>query len=242
MSGIHFRSNTLVLGLSLAALLGAGTLAVGCSSDSESGVGNEAGQSSGGAAQGQSGADSSGAGEPAVAEGGGPGETPEPSAAGQGGAPTVPAGGSAGLVEVGGRAESGGSSGVATTPGSAGDASEAGAGGQAVVEDPDAAAKERALTLITGLAASTRCTTCHQANYSGLGFWPNITPDAVNGIGTWTDDQIKAAIRDGIKADGSTLCGTMERYPFDAQQLSDLVVYLRSIAASSKKITAKCPN
>jgi hypothetical protein len=38
------------------------------------------------------------------------------------------------------------------------------------------------------------------------------------------------------------LCNTMERYDFTDPQLDDLVVFLRSLPANSKKITSQCVN
>jgi mono/diheme cytochrome c family protein len=63
---------------------------------------------------------------------------------------------------------------------------------------------------------------------------PNLTPDP-EGLGTWTDDQILRAVRDGVDKDGKFLAPMM---PYDNyQHLSDddgkaLVVYLRSIPAA----------
>src|SRR5579872_1405211 len=63
---------------------------------------------------------------------------------------------------------------------------------------------------------------------------PNITPDATTGAGTWSDDQLARAIREGIGHDGRTLFPMM---PYqDYRHLSDedlaaVVVYLRSLEA-----------
>lgn len=61
---------------------------------------------------------------------------------------------------------------------------------------------------------------------------PNISPDAETGAGSWTDDQLARAIREGIGHDGRALFPLMP-YP-DFRRLSDedlasLIVYLRSI-------------
>src|SRR5688572_23611489 len=47
-----------------------------------------------------------------------------------------------------------------------------------------------------------------------LGMWraPNITPDPRTGIGSWTDDQIIAAVREGRRPDGTKLTPIMP-YP-----------------------------
>ena len=63
---------------------------------------------------------------------------------------------------------------------------------------------------------------------------PNLTPDP-DGLGSWTDDEILRAVRDGVHKDGHFLVPMM---PYDNyQHLSDedgkaLVVYLRSIPAA----------
>jgi mono/diheme cytochrome c family protein len=93
---------------------------------------------------------------------------------------------------------------------------------------------------INALSPALQCPVCHGTNYSGGGFYANITPDDDTGIGLWTDAQIKAAITMGKRNDGTTLCSTMARYPFTDAQVSDVVVYLESLPAVSKKITATC--
>ena len=67
----------------------------------------------------------------------------------------------------------------------------------------------------------------------GARLWvPNITSDPETGLGTWSDDEVMRAIRDGIRPDGKLLFPAM---PFnDFQHLSDedarsIVVYLRSL-------------
>ncbi len=61
---------------------------------------------------------------------------------------------------------------------------------------------------------------------------PNITPDEETGIGTWTDEEIIVAIRDGLRPDG-TLLGPPMPSPF-YRKMSDtdaraLVAYLRNL-------------
>jgi len=61
---------------------------------------------------------------------------------------------------------------------------------------------------------------------------PNLTPDPETGSGSWTDDQIARAIREGIKHDGTTIFPLM---PYSAyrhlsdEDLASVVVYLRSL-------------
>ena len=63
-------------------------------------------------------------------------------------------------------------------------------------------------------------------------FPSNITPDPETGIGRWTDDQLIAAIREGVRPDGSIIGPPMPIVLY--RQLSDrdvqgLVAYLRTV-------------
>jgi mono/diheme cytochrome c family protein len=61
---------------------------------------------------------------------------------------------------------------------------------------------------------------------------PNITPDKETGSGSWTDDQLARAIREGIGYDGRALFPMMpyENYRFlSDEDLASVIVYLRSI-------------
>jgi mono/diheme cytochrome c family protein len=66
---------------------------------------------------------------------------------------------------------------------------------------------------------------------------PNITPDRQTGVGAWSDDEIRRAIRDGIQPDGDKLLAFM---PFmQYQYMSDgdvnaLVAYIRSLPPVNK--------
>jgi hypothetical protein len=91
------------------------------------------------------------------------------------------------------------------------------------------------------LADENVCTSCHQANYGGLAFYPNITPDKATGIGDWTDQEIGRAITQGVDDEGDDLCGLMQKYEFSAGELADLIAYLRSLPARNNRITAMCP-
>ncbi|MDB4977592.1 MAG: putative diheme cytochrome c-553 [Myxococcaceae bacterium] len=91
------------------------------------------------------------------------------------------------------------------------------------------------------LTKTNICTSCHQADYAGLGFYPNITPDPDTGIGDWTDQQIKDAVTKGVDDEGKDLCALMQRYKFTATQQNDLVAFLRSLPAVNKDITDECP-
>lgn len=61
----------------------------------------------------------------------------------------------------------------------------------------------------------------------------NITPDAETGAGTWTDDQLARAIREGIGHDGRALFPMMpyENYKhMSDEDLASVVVYMRALA------------
>ena len=61
---------------------------------------------------------------------------------------------------------------------------------------------------------------------------PNITPDAETGAGTWTDDQLARAIREGVGHDGRALFDLMpyEHYrTMSDEDLASVIVYLRAL-------------
>jgi mono/diheme cytochrome c family protein len=61
---------------------------------------------------------------------------------------------------------------------------------------------------------------------------PNITPDAETGAGSWTNEQLARAIREGIGHDGRRLFPMMPYMNFrqmSDEDLASVVVYLRSI-------------
>jgi len=62
----------------------------------------------------------------------------------------------------------------------------------------------------------------------------NITPDPETGIGSWTDDEVARAIREGVRKDGTALFPVMP-YPafasMDDEDVKSIVVYLRTIPA-----------
>jgi mono/diheme cytochrome c family protein len=91
------------------------------------------------------------------------------------------------------------------------------------------------------LANRNSCTLCHGSNYAGSGFNPNLTPDPNVGLGSWTDAQVAAAIRDGMHDDGEALCGLMERFPFSDQEVANVIAFLRSLPPVASPATAVCP-
>jgi mono/diheme cytochrome c family protein len=74
-----------------------------------------------------------------------------------------------------------------------------------------------------------------------FGTWrtPNITQDKSTGIGGWTDDQIAASIREGVRPDGSGLFAIMPFMNYAVMTDDDtkaLVAYLRTIKPISKVV------
>lgn len=195
------------------ALVGAGLALAACSSDSEDPPGPDTNL------PGDAGSESGGtAGSPA--------EQPEAGS---------PSGG------IGGSGGSGGSSvGGETEPGTGGTPTEPGTGG---VGGEDTGPAEPTEGFLRGkqLAEDKMCVTCHQTDFGGIGIWPNITQDMETGIGSWTDEEIGTAIRDGEDPAGEALCAQMIKYPFTDAELADLIEFLRGIPAVSRKITAACP-
>ena len=61
---------------------------------------------------------------------------------------------------------------------------------------------------------------------------PNITPDRATGAGTWTDDQLARAIREGVGHDGRALFPIMPYQKFremSDEDLASVIVYIRSL-------------
>lgn len=74
-----------------------------------------------------------------------------------------------------------------------------------------------------------------------FGTWrsPNITQDEETGIGKWTDEQIIAAVRTGMRPDGTGLYPIMPYMFYGAMSDDDakaLVAYLRTVPAVSNKV------
>lgn len=161
-----------------------------------------------------------GSGGMSASDGGTDGVAPEPGGDGKGSATAQPD-------------STAGASGSMATP----DVGEGGASGGEPESEPPSAEFLRGRALVE----QNECVTCHQENFAGFTVFPNITPDEATGIGTWTDEQIVAAIRDGVDADGKSMCPTMMRYSFADEQLSDIVAFLRGIPAVHHKLTSQCP-
>lgn len=72
----------------------------------------------------------------------------------------------------------------------------------------------------------------HYTDLPGKVFAPNLTPDKDSGAGTWSDDALARAIREGIGHDGRALFPIMP-YPhyrsMPDEDVASVVVYLRSL-------------
>jgi hypothetical protein len=97
---------------------------------------------------------------------------------------------------------------------------------------------------------------CHGANMAGAMmpipypadttvelYPPNLTPDMETGVGTWTDQQLITAIRDGQDNTGLELCPQMNHFSTMTDfEVDSIVAYLRSIPAVNQKILRSvCP-
>ena len=73
----------------------------------------------------------------------------------------------------------------------------------------------------------------------GVVFARNITPDTVNGIGKWTDEDIIKAITRGIKKNGDTLHPIMP-YPhynqMSKEDIYSIVAYIRTLKPNNNKV------
>lgn len=86
-----------------------------------------------------------------------------------------------------------------------------------------------------------RCWSCHGDDFSGSGYYPNLTSDPIHGLGSWSDEAIARAIRNGFNEVGQKMCPLMPQYPFDDQKVADVVAFLRTLPAVAKPITGVCP-
>jgi hypothetical protein len=75
------------------------------------------------------------------------------------------------------------------------------------------------------------------SRWAGKLFARNITPDRETGIGSWSDDAIARAIREGVDNEGKTLFPIMPYQNYRSlsdEDLASLVVYLKSIPAGQE--------
>jgi mono/diheme cytochrome c family protein len=120
---------------------------------------------------------------------------------------------------------------------------------------------ERGKYLVT--TARTPCMLCHSPMDTTGGGWkvaegraftgrnwavdgapfvtaPNLTPDPETGVGTYTDDQLARAIREGISHDGRALFPIMPYEKFRAmtdEDLASVIVYIRSLKPQKNVMT-----
>ena len=74
---------------------------------------------------------------------------------------------------------------------------------------------------------------------AGILLTRNLTPDQETGIGSWSDEQVKLAIKTGIDNEGKLLFPVMPYHVYDTMADADvdaLIAYLRSIKAVNNKI------
>lgn len=67
---------------------------------------------------------------------------------------------------------------------------------------------------------------------AGIVYAKNITMDEETGIGAWTDEQIKLAIKSGVRPDGTVLFPVMPYHVYNGmadQDLEDIIAYIKSL-------------
>lgn len=73
----------------------------------------------------------------------------------------------------------------------------------------------------------------------GVFFPPNLTSDAETGLGTWSEGDIVAAVRQGIRPDGRVLAPAMPWHAYAALTDADaaaLAAYIRSLPATPNRV------
>lgn len=92
------------------------------------------------------------------------------------------------------------------------------------------------------LYAARSCNGCHGTNGQGSSTGPNVTGSTTAGIGEWTLDEFRAAVRQAQGRDGSKLCSTMPPYPnLTEQQSADLFAYLQAQKNDTPQRGQACP-
>jgi cytochrome c553 len=143
-----------------------------------------------------------------------------------------------------------------TPPSGSGSAAMATGSGSATEQKPAADPKmvERGAYLVKASA----CLVCHTSmgpqgpdlahpGAGGLemqekfGTWrsPNISPDKGSGIGNWTDEQIMAAFREGVRPDGKKLVPIMPYMNYNVMTDDDakaVVAFLRTLPATERVV------
>jgi hypothetical protein len=73
----------------------------------------------------------------------------------------------------------------------------------------------------------------------GMAYPANLTPDPDTGIGSWTDDDIRTAIRTGVDDQQMPLCSVMPHFTdLSDDQVSSLVEFLRQLPPVNASIPA----
>jgi hypothetical protein len=101
------------------------------------------------------------------------------------------------------------------------------------------------------IAESKECLNCHGHDLSGgpdmplpnKVVAPNLTPDKETGIGLWSDDAIRDAIRMGVNDVGETMCTSMPRFPANQlrdRDVTDLIAFLRGVEPVHHAVTVSC--
>lgn len=73
----------------------------------------------------------------------------------------------------------------------------------------------------------------------GVVYTRNITPDTLNGIGKWTDEEIARAITRGISKNGDTLFPLMPYPHYNGMSKEDvysIIAYIRTLKPNSNKV------
>lgn len=77
------------------------------------------------------------------------------------------------------------------------------------------------------LYAARACNGCHGSTGQGNTTGPNITGSKTAGIGEWSRDEFRKAVRESVGRNGMPLCSTMPPYPnLTEQQVADLFAFL----------------
>lgn len=80
---------------------------------------------------------------------------------------------------------------------------------------------------------------------AGVVYTRNLTSDDETGIGTWTDEQVKIAIKTGLDINGKTLFPVMPYHVYNGMADADLdavVSFIRSVNIVSNKVPEKTVN
>jgi hypothetical protein len=131
-----------------------------------------------------------------------------------------------------------------------------GGGGACPTENPNC---REAATVEQGALSvkSKRCVECHAENMAGSAtalavqsagadvklYPPNLTNDKDTGIGSWTDEQLALAIRNGIDEQSLELCPQMKHFSTMSDfEVFSIIKYLRSIPAVKQAVPrSTCP-